>query len=221
MAHTMQDLSDGVFINMANLNLARRTVTWSTSGRHQARYTCISQDCSTAFEEIRHHEDKHTSGASHRKLQHFHLYSQPPDTNRTLTITSCYVNPHRNLYLLEALHQLLNKNALELVKHQKSLGFYNRLFLVSKPNNRWRPILDLSIQNRFLKTESINLETPETIKTSLQAGEGVTSIDFKDAYFHIQYKVSPESTCIFTSRVSPTSSKHCHLACPQPPWSLQ
>ena len=29
------------------------------------------------------------------------------------------------------------------------------------------------------------METPETIKTSLQAGEWVTSIDFKDAYFHI------------------------------------
>ena len=29
------------------------------------------------------------------------------------------------------------------------------------------------------------METPETIRTSLQAGEWVTSIDFKDTYFHI------------------------------------
>ena len=29
------------------------------------------------------------------------------------------------------------------------------------------------------------METPETIGTSLQTGEWVTSIDFKDAYFHI------------------------------------
>ena len=29
------------------------------------------------------------------------------------------------------------------------------------------------------------METPETVRTSLQAGEWVTSIDFKDAYFHI------------------------------------
>ena len=28
------------------------------------------------------------------------------------------------------------------------------------------------------------METPETIRTSLQQGEWVTSIDFKDAYFH-------------------------------------
>ena len=34
---------------------------------------------------------------------------------RNPTITSCYVDPHRNRYLLKALHQLLDKNAAELV----------------------------------------------------------------------------------------------------------
>ena len=108
-----------------------------------------------------------------------------PYLTRKPTITSCYVDPHRNSYLLEALHQLLNKNAVELVQNPQSLGFYNRLFLVPKPNNRWRPILDLSKLNNYLKTQSFKMETPETIRTSLQAGEWVTSTDFKDAYFHI------------------------------------
>ena len=31
---------------------------------------------------------------------------------RSPTIISCYINPHRNLYLLEALHQLISKNAV-------------------------------------------------------------------------------------------------------------
>ena len=31
-----------------------------------------------------------------------------------------------------ALHQLMNKNAVELVRNQESLGFYNQLFLVLK-----------------------------------------------------------------------------------------
>ena len=56
---------------------------------------------------------------------------------------------------------------------------------VPKPNNRWRPILDLSNLNKFLKTQTFKMETPETIRTSLQSGEWVTSVDFKDAYFHI------------------------------------
>ena len=108
-----------------------------------------------------------------------------PRLARFPTVVSCYVNPHRNSYLLEALHQLIDKNAVELVKHQTSLGFFNRLFLVPKPNNKWRPILDLSKLNLFLKVEKFKMETPETIRTSLQQGEWVTSVDFKDAYFHI------------------------------------
>ena len=108
-----------------------------------------------------------------------------PNLTRSPTIISCYVNPHRNLYLLEALHQLTDKNAIELVTNQESLHFYNRLFLVPKPNNKWRPILDLSNLNKFLKVEKLKKETPETIRTSVQTGEWVISIDFKIAYFHI------------------------------------
>ena len=104
---------------------------------------------------------------------------------RSPTVISCYANPHRNLYLLEALHQLINKNAVELVQNQQSLGFVNRLFLISKPSNKWRPILELSSLNQFLMVQKFKMETPETIRTSLQHGEWVTSIDFKDAYFHI------------------------------------
>ena len=108
-----------------------------------------------------------------------------PNLTRSPTVISRYVNPHRNSYLLEALHQLMDKNAIELVHNQTSLGFFNRLFLVPKPNNKWRPILDLSKLNLFLKVEKFKMETPETIRTSLQQGEWVTSVDFKDAYFHI------------------------------------
>ena len=58
-----------------------------------------------------------------------------PKLTRYPTVISCYVNPHRNSYLLEALHQLIDKNAVELVQNQTSLGFFNRLFLVLKPNS--------------------------------------------------------------------------------------
>ena len=40
--------------------------------------------------------------------------------------------------------------AIEKVSVQSSLGFYNRLFLVPKPNKKWRPILDLSQLNLYL-----------------------------------------------------------------------
>ena len=103
--------------------------------------------------------------------------TEPVLGNLGPTIISCH--------MLEALHQLTNKNAVKLVKNQESLGFYNRLFLVPKAKNKWRPILDLSNLNKLLKAEKFKMETPEMIRTPLQTGEWVTSIDFKDAYLHM------------------------------------
>ena len=102
-------------------------------------------------------------------------FQNRPKLSRVPTVVSSYANLHRNSYLLEALQQLSDKNAVERVHNQTSLGFFNRLFLVPKPNNKWRPILDLSKLNLFLKTEKFRMETPETIRTSLQRGEWVTS----------------------------------------------
>ena len=65
----------------------------------------------------------------------------------------------------------MTKNAVELVKNQKS-GVFNRLFLVPKPNKQWRPILDLSSLNKFLKAEKIKMETRGNNK-DLPPGSGV------------------------------------------------
>ena len=48
-----------------------------------------------------------------------------PNLTWSPTIISCYRNPHRNLYLLEALHQPMNQNAVELVQRHwfKALPF--------------------------------------------------------------------------------------------------
>ena len=78
-----------------------------------------------------------------------------------------------------------DKQKCNRIGQKPRISFYNWLFLVPKSNNKWRPILDLSNLNKFLKVEKFKMETPETIRTSLQTGEWVTSIDFKDTYFHI------------------------------------
>ena len=69
-------------------------------------------------------------------------------------------------------------------------GFLQQTFLGSK-TQKWRPILDLSSLNKYLKSETFKMETPEDIGTSLQQGKWVTSIDFKDASFHIP--INPQS----------------------------
>ena len=68
-----------------------------------------------------------------------------PNLTRSPAVISNYHNPAKQSFLLEALYQLIDKNAVEPVENQNSLGFYNRLFLVPKPNNRWRQHTKLSV----------------------------------------------------------------------------
>ena len=59
------------------------------------------------------------------------------------------------------------------------------LFLVPKPHQRWRPVIDLSRLNTFLFVEKFKMETPESLRISLIPGEWVLSIDLSHASLHI------------------------------------
>ena len=104
---------------------------------------------------------------------------KPPLVRHPL-IVSGYANPNRNKFLREAVQNLVDKKAVEMVR-----AFFNRLLIVPKLNQKWRPVLDLSALNKFLSVKTFKMETPETIRVSLQQGEWVTSLDFSDVYFHI------------------------------------
>ena len=78
------------------------------------------------------------------------LLSQNRPLTRSPVIINGNVNPLGNSYLMEALHALTQKNGIEKVKNQTSLDFFNRIFLVPKPNNKLRPMLDLSSLSKYL-----------------------------------------------------------------------
>ena len=101
MARTMQDLSSGVFINVANFTLTRRDsyLDYLKAGIKQDTLNALRTAplhmsalfpdhlISKAEEEIRHREEKRTSGPSHKGSQRFHPYHQPgkqqqPDQDR-------------------------------------------------------------------------------------------------------------------------------------------
>ena len=85
----------------------------------------------------------------------------------------------------EAVQAMLDKHAIEVVENTSSPGFYSRIFLVPKRGGGIRPVIDLSVLNGYLIRETFKMETPATISASLRRGEYTTSIDLKDAYFHI------------------------------------
>ena len=100
-----------------------------------------------------------------------------PNLVRFPLILSEYKAQQKDQALATCIQSLLSKNAIERVENVKSLGFYSRLFLVPKPHQRWRPVIDLSRLNTFLHVEKFKMETPESIRTSLIPEEWVSSID--------------------------------------------
>ena len=74
------------------------------------------------------------------------------------------------------IQSLLSKNTIERVENVKSLGFYSRLFLVPKPHQRWRPVIDLSRLNTFLHVEKFKIETPR-VHQDLPDSRGMGIVD--------------------------------------------
>ena len=112
-------------------------------------------------------------------------FKQKPPLTRFPTIKSSYSAPVKQKALLEAVQQMVQKKAVVPVQNKNSLGFYSRLFLVPKPENKWRPVIDLSVVNTFLHVPTYKMETAEVIRASLQTGEWMASIDLTDVYFHV------------------------------------
>ena len=106
--------------------------------------------------------------------------SKPNLVRFPLIISECKALP-KDQALADCIQSLLSKNSIERVENVKSLGFYSRLFLVPKPCQRWKQVIDLGRLNTFLHVE----KSPESIRTSMIPGEWVSSIDLSDAYLHI------------------------------------
>ena len=79
---------------------------------------------------------------------------------------------------------MLEKGAVEVVD-DPGLGFYSRLFLVEKATGGWRPVIDLSPLNRFVRQTQFRMETVASVLSSVRGGDFLASIDLRDAYFQI------------------------------------
>ena len=112
-------------------------------------------------------------------------FRECPNLSRVPCIVSSYASSDKQNALWTSIQDLLQKGAVEVVHTPDSLGFYSRLFLVPKPGNCWRPVIDLSALNKFLAIPKFKMETPESIRASLRKGKWATSIDLTDAYLHV------------------------------------
>ena len=130
-----------------------------------------------------------------------------PNLTRSPTVMSNYHNSAKQSFLLEALYQLINKNAVEPVKNKKSLGFYNRLFLVPKP----------ATFEHLFKQRVVQNGDPRDNK-NLPTGRGVGHIH------RLQRCILPYTNSQSVKEAhafSRISSKRYPLDYPQLPWSSQ
>ena len=106
-------------------------------------------------------------------------------------------------------------------KNVKSLGFYSRLFLVPKPHQRWRPVIDLSRLNTFLLVEKFKMETP--VHQDLPDSRGMGIVDRPtDTYLHIPIQPNSRKYLRFYHRLQVFQFISLfHPAWPQPLRSLQ
>ena len=94
---------------------------------------------------------------------------------------------------------MLLKGAVELAP-LPSLGYYSNMFLVPKKNGEMRPIINLKSLNTSVEKEKFKMETQQAIRKALTKDEWVTSIDLKDAYFHVPIKDQAKKFLRFTVR---------------------
>ena len=107
-----------------------------------------------------------------------------PHLTRSPTVISNYHNPTKQSFLLEALYQLINKNAVEPVENQNSLGFYNRLFGTQTQQPVETDPRPEHLEHLF-KHRDVQDGNPRDNK-NLPPSRGVGHIHrFQEAYFHI------------------------------------
>ena len=102
------------------------------------------------------------------------------------------------LALLREIKTMMAKGVLEIVSDPDP-GFYSRLFLVEKSSGGWRPVIDLSPLNEFVRQTPFRMETPNSVLLAVRKDDFLASIDLKDAYFRIPVHPSSRKLLRFVS----------------------
>lgn len=82
------------------------------------------------------------------------------------------------------IQELLNKGAIEYSNWEEK-QYVSNIFIVPKPNGRYRPIINLKYLNNFVYYEHFKQETFKIVLELIQEQDYFTSIDLQDAYFAV------------------------------------
>jgi hypothetical protein len=95
------------------------------------------------------------------------------------------MGPEKESLWEPVIQHMLDMDAVEEVVEQWSGGVYSHVFLRQKTNGTQRPIINLKPLNKRLRNLTFSMTTPRYVLEALAQGVWTTSIDLKDAYFHV------------------------------------
>ena len=112
------------------------------------------------------------------------FHSPPPLSSTPIPLPSYTPSSIRGIALAAAVKDLLSKGAIEPAS--SGPGFYSRLFVTPKVTGGWRPVIDLSFLNRFVRLSHFRMEMAQSVLQSLRSGDWLISLD-------LQVPVHPQS----------------------------
>ena len=96
--------------------------------------------------------------------------------------------PAQMKVIRQEVKDLVSKGAMRKISKeeaQQNPGFYSKMFCVSKPNKKWRPIINLKPFNKYVLKKNFKMETVRDVQNLLQPGMWAATVDLQDAYYHI------------------------------------
>ena len=108
----------------------------------------------------------------------------PPLRHPTPSSFTVLSQPDQARVVDEEVASMLEKGAIRQVS--PSLSYMSRLFLVTKKDGGFRPIINLKRLNKlYMIPPHFRMDTPSDVASLLRLGDWAATIDLKDAYFHV------------------------------------
>ena len=113
-------------------------------------------------------------------------FKRDPIMTTTPCMESVSNNPIRDQLLEEQFQELLDKRVLEIVPGPYyGQSYFSNIFMVPKPNGKWRPVIDLKRLNKLIICPHFKMDDLQKVWETLLPGNFAFSIDLKDAYLHV------------------------------------
>ena len=111
------------------------------------------------------------------------LKSKPPVSSRDLQQVFS-MSREKQEVLQKEVDSLLRKEAIEKVKDSHK-GFHSNLFRVSKKDGGFRPVINSSGLNLYIKKKTFRMASLKDVSQTLRKGDWAATMDLKDAYLHV------------------------------------